>query len=70
MAKLMGNFCNFSLQMRYVNSAVGPQQELRLLRSQIAGDNFLLEYETCGILEKLLTDLPPTPAIVWRDQKS
>jgi len=56
--------------MRYVNSAVGPQQELRLLRSQIAGDNFLLEYETCGILEKLLTDLPPTPAIVWRDQKS
>ena len=58
--------------MRCVNSAisVGPHQELRLLRSQIAGDNFLLEYETCGILAKLVTDLPPTPAIVWRDRKT
>jgi hypothetical protein len=52
---------------------MGPHQELQLLRSQIAGDNFLLpvlEYETCGILAKLLTDLPPTPAIVWRDWKT
>jgi hypothetical protein len=61
--------------MLCVNNAIsmGPYQDMRLLRSQIAGDNFLLPvlgYETCGILAKLLTDLPPTPAIVWRDRKT